>query len=494
MAAEDNVDRVVRDAFFAGVKNGVLVEVGAAMPDYLSIGASFRGLGWKVISIEPNPDFCAAHRALGSEILQYAASDTEADDVDFFVVDSRGTEYREGAVSFESFSSLGIKDQFADLYETVRAKTGISTIPVKVRRLDTILATHEPDLRAIDILAVDVEGWELNVMRGLTHYRPDVVIMENNFDSAEYVAFMTARGYRRWRRLEPNDIYVGPGIRRRGFARRIRGLFGAKVRSSSIPGHPYVVRLDRSEAIQRAMAEGAHEPKQTQWVTSILKPGARFVDIGASFGHYTALASHIVGPTGQVFAFEPSPLPHGTLAAMIADNDIANIHLVRSAVGDSSGQIDIYLPPRTDPIHSPSAFTAGEGFSPCRVPIVALDDFAPLNDGVTIDLIKIDVEGYEPNVIAGMRGLIERGLVRNMMCEFNSGWLRRNRETTPSPLAPSCPSSNRSIVKLVSSGPPRSVNDVEDRLDGSPPGCASKAVYRGGIGAPGSNSGNRSMR
>jgi FkbM family methyltransferase len=163
MAAEGNVDRVVRDAFFAGIRNGVLVEVGAAMPDYLSIGASFRALGWKVISIEPNPDFCAAHRAQGYEVLQYAASDTEADDVDFFVVDSHGTAYREGEVSFESFSSLGIKDQFADLYETVREKSEISTIPVKVRKLDTILAAHEPDVRAIDILAIDVEGWELNV-------------------------------------------------------------------------------------------------------------------------------------------------------------------------------------------------------------------------------------------------------------------------------------------------------------------------------------------
>jgi FkbM family methyltransferase len=224
MAAENNVDRVVRDAFFAGIRNGVLVEVGAAMPDYLSIGASFRALGWKVVAIEPNPEFCSAHRALGNEVLQYAASDTEADDVDFFVVDSHGAAYQEGVVSFESFSSLGIKDQFADLYETVRAKTEMSTIPVKVRRLDTILADHEPDLRAIDILAVDVEGWELNVMRGLNSYQPEVVILENIFDSAEYVALMTARGYRRWKRLEPNDVYVRRGIRFRQLARRIGGL------------------------------------------------------------------------------------------------------------------------------------------------------------------------------------------------------------------------------------------------------------------------------
>jgi FkbM family methyltransferase len=210
MTAEHDVDRLVRDAFFARAASGVLVEVGAAKPDYLSISASYRALGWKVIAIEPNPDFCAAHRALGHDILEYAVSDTESDDASFFVVDSHGANYMGGTVSFESFSSLGIRGKYADLHETVKAGTSVKTIHVKVRKLDTILATHEPDLPVIDILAVDVEGWELNVMRGLTlnRYRPTVIILENLFDDAEYVAFMAARGYKRWHRLEPNDIYA----------------------------------------------------------------------------------------------------------------------------------------------------------------------------------------------------------------------------------------------------------------------------------------------
>lgn len=83
MAAEHDVDLVVRDAFFAGTADGVLVEVGAARPEYLSISASYRALGRRIIAIEPNPEFCAAHRALGHDILEYAATDTEADDASF---------------------------------------------------------------------------------------------------------------------------------------------------------------------------------------------------------------------------------------------------------------------------------------------------------------------------------------------------------------------------------------------------------------------------
>lgn len=210
MAAEGNVDRLVREAFFADHETGVLVEVGAARPDYLSISASFRALGWTIIAIEPNPEFCAAHRARGHDILEYACSDAETDDAKFFVVDSKDADYAGGGVSFESFSSLGIRDRYVDLYETVKEATNLKTIAVKVRKLDTILRDHAPSLGQIDVLAIDVEGWELNVMRGLTldKYRPKVVILENLFNDRGYRSYMQEHGYRLWQTLAPNEVYV----------------------------------------------------------------------------------------------------------------------------------------------------------------------------------------------------------------------------------------------------------------------------------------------
>lgn len=210
MAAEHDIDVIVRDEFFKNVKEGVLLEVGAARPDYLSISASYRALGWKIIAVEPNPDFCVLHRELGYEILEYAASDTESDDTNFFVVDSKGADYLGGPVSFESYSSLGIEGDYAKMREGVKDITTVKTIPVKVRKLDTILAKHEPDLKQIDIIAVDVEGWELNVMRGLSidQYNPNVVILENLFDKVEYIEFMKEHGYTLWRTLHPNEVYV----------------------------------------------------------------------------------------------------------------------------------------------------------------------------------------------------------------------------------------------------------------------------------------------
>lgn len=147
---------------------------------------------------------------MGYAIHQYACSDRDEDDQDFIVVNSQGSNYHGGGVSNESFSSLGIEGKFADLLETVRGKTSTSQIKVDVRKLDTILSCHEPSIRWIDVLAVDVEGWELNVMDGFSieRYQPSVVILENLFEDPNYHDAMRRRGFELWRRVEPNDIYV----------------------------------------------------------------------------------------------------------------------------------------------------------------------------------------------------------------------------------------------------------------------------------------------
>lgn len=211
MSAEGGVDAAVQDAFFPiGTKPGVLVEVGAAHPEYLSIGNRFRAQGWRVISIEPNPVFCDEYRKRNLSILQFACSDHDNDDGVFIVVRSKNAEYYGGQVTYESFSSLEVRGKFAELRETV--ETEAKEIPVVVRRLDRVLKEFAPDVHRIDILSVDVEGWEIDVMRGfnIAHYRPKIVILENVFDEPEYRDYMVARGYLHWKTIAPNEIYARP--------------------------------------------------------------------------------------------------------------------------------------------------------------------------------------------------------------------------------------------------------------------------------------------
>ena len=207
LGAEGRVDEAVRERFFSDARHGVLVEVGAAHPEYLSVSALFRRAGWTIVAIEPNPEFCELHRARGHQVLQYACGDHDEDDVDFSIVDSRGAAYEGGHVSYESFSSLAIKNEYADL---VDSELAVRKIKVDLRRLDTLLEENLPEIDLIDILAVDVEGWELEVLNGLDirRFRPRVLIVENLLDAGSYRRYMQSRGYALWRHIKPNDVYV----------------------------------------------------------------------------------------------------------------------------------------------------------------------------------------------------------------------------------------------------------------------------------------------
>ncbi|MFT3916969.1 MAG: FkbM family methyltransferase [Anaeromyxobacteraceae bacterium] len=205
--AEGDVDRLVHEHFFAGRSyRGVFVDVGAARPDFLSVSALYRGLGWRVLALEPNPEFAELQRRAGSEVLQYACGARDEDDVEFTLVNQHGQAYEGGKVSYESFSSLGIKPEYAALKSDLDKRH----IRVKLRRLDTVLRQHAPEVRDPDILSVDVEGWEMEVLDGLdlARNRPRVMVIENLFKSQAYVDRLARDGYVLWRRLEPNDVYV----------------------------------------------------------------------------------------------------------------------------------------------------------------------------------------------------------------------------------------------------------------------------------------------
>jgi FkbM family methyltransferase len=239
--AEGDIDAIVRARFFPGQADGTLVEVGSAHPTYLSVSALYRDLGWNVMAVEPNPAFCELHRAEGHEVLQYACGDHDADDVDFSVVDSHGVAYHDGQVSYESFSSLGIKDSYAKL---IGPGLSVKQIKVKLRQLDTLLQEYAPTIEHIDILAIDVEGWELEVIDGLdmAKFTPRVLIIENLFIDRHYRTYMHDRGYSLWRYIEPNDVYVRTSELRlrdrmsrtaneiRSYGRRLRSFAGTHTR------------------------------------------------------------------------------------------------------------------------------------------------------------------------------------------------------------------------------------------------------------------------
>jgi FkbM family methyltransferase len=131
----------------------------------------------------------------------------------------------------------------------------------------------------------------------------------------------------------------------------------------------------------------------------IVRPGMTVLDVGANLGLYTVLISRLVGPTGSVIAFEPDPDLFVMLKKNCIRNGCANVTAHNVALG--SGRSRLVLHKR---IFNAGANTLGAGssrffLSEVEVDVVSVDEFLP---DLQPNLIKIDVQGWEFEVLRGM--------------------------------------------------------------------------------------------
>ena len=209
--AEFETDRVIREAYFPDFAvQGVMVEVGGATPDYISMSKHFRLNGWRTIVVEPNPHFVGLHRAQGNEVYECACSDIDAEDMDFQVVNwTNNVNYGGSCVTEHSFSAIAVKPEYLRKhnYKSIDSLPH-TTIKVRVRRLDSLLGEIKVD--RVDLLSVDTEGWEMEVMSGFdaAGHGTRVVVLENYLHDAGYTSYMSGAGYRLDRKIGHNYVYV----------------------------------------------------------------------------------------------------------------------------------------------------------------------------------------------------------------------------------------------------------------------------------------------
>jgi FkbM family methyltransferase len=186
-------------------------------------------------------------------------------------------------------------------------------------------------------------------------------------------------------------------------------------------------RLDLSDHIQWNVYCGLYESRETSWVAQHLRAGMTFVDVGANIGYYTALAASLVGAGGRVFAFEPSPYAAQRLNVLKKENSLSNVTVFESGVSDTIGETTLHLQ-RGSSNHSPTMVPI-PNCEAVTVPLTTLDRFARENGLSQIDLLKVDVEGYEHHVLRGARDLLSRGSIKALLCEFNTYWLQGAKTT-----------------------------------------------------------------
>jgi len=154
---------------------------------------------------------------------------------------------------------------------------------------------------------------------------------------------------------------------------------------------------------------GVWEPAITAYLTQALAPGDIVIDIGANVGYDTLLASHLVGPEGQVHAIEASPHVYKLLTENLALNETTNVTPHLAAVCASVCDVPVFL---HDPCNLggttiiPAVARRRAVTLEATVPGRPLAAIVPESTIVAARLIKIDVEGAEWPVVQGFANLL----------------------------------------------------------------------------------------
>lgn len=142
-------------------------------------------------------------------------------------------------------------------------------------------------------------------------------------------------------------------------------------------------------------------------------------DVGANKGHYTRLFSEWAGPTGRVYAIEPSPRNQEALATCAAGNP--RIEVVKTAISNRSGVVEFLEAKNgtTSRIAGPRDRTSDKPGRFVQVQVNTADNLIESRIVATPNFIKIDTEGHELDVLEGMQKLLVDTQVRAIFIEVH---------------------------------------------------------------------------
>lgn len=236
---------------------------------------------------------------------------------------------------------------------------------------------------------------------------------------------MSALSWLRLLRLIPSSMS--------GKSRLSRWLIGrlAPDGEAEIPalGLSFFVPDVREPIASSLLADGTYEPQLCEALAQVLRKDGVFMDVGANVGLFSLLAAHRLVPNGRVVAFEASPRIFSCLERNWQRNPHQCLTLFHRAVTRSSGdEMSFYDAPEAK--FGMGSLANRFSSSAAVVKSISLDDAAEQLGLPRVDVIKVDVEGFELGVFQGAEKLLSMTPAPVVFFEFND-WAEANATAAP---------------------------------------------------------------
>ncbi len=192
-------------------------------------------------------------------------------------------------------------------------------------------------------------------------------------------------------------------LRRALLANYYRIVNGDRFLLRDVLGSKMYLDLKDKGLARDILAYGIRERYSVDVMKEELKPGQVVVDIGANIGYYALLEAKIIGERGRVYCLEPAPENIDLLRRNVAVNGYTNIEIYHAAAGAESKMGTIYLSESHNQ-HALIAENVGGMIGSMPVQVFALDDF--LKDKPYPSIVRMDVEGFELDILRGMKKIL----------------------------------------------------------------------------------------
>ena len=168
------------------------------------------------------------------------------------------------------------------------------------------------------------------------------------------------------------------------------------------------------------------DPEQTvkEIFLENITSGDVVIDVGANIGDYALIASKKVGDSGKVLAFEPLSETFSTLTRNLQLNEFTHCIPFQKAVGEKSGIMNLYKSNQSGTMgYLDSSLNGQNLIKKNEIEVVTIDDVLSSNHIENVNMMKIDVEGFEHEVLLGCFQSFKENKIKKIICEVHYKYL-----------------------------------------------------------------------
>lgn len=214
-------------------------------------------------------------------------------------------------------------------------------------------------------------------------------------------------------------------------------LLNRELAKQGIHLYRYIAATDRLlpyKALTPSSLRGTGEIPSDLWYRALQSRalrGAVAFDVGVNYGYTSVWLSQWAD---RVYVFEPNPENRAMIREQLQVRRTHNVEIAATAISDHEGSALLHVKP-FDGHHSLADIGASTTVRTLEVPVTTLDRFALAQNIQRISLLKIDVEGFEPEVLRGASGLLSQGAIDLILFEYSPQFYQQRGIDPLAPLA-----------------------------------------------------------